>query len=268
MGPSPLGQVRPDLLEAYVAKSGDPELDVPEWLRSGSPFGAINPIKVNSVFPATAKNDFSQAPAYEDTPAGWSNYKSVESAPDIAEQLLDTMVKKGWAKKCSSLKLMAEDLGIDERIPLNKLGLVSKVRSDGATKHRLVWDLRRSGVNQELHQGQCIVLPRFKDLVNDVLEVAQLNPSNSIQFTVVDFSDAFHLMPVHKDEIKYQTVVFNEEIYAFKVLVFGSAVAPTLWGRMAALLARSGQAIVPSQTTRIELYVDDPIIVAGGPLKS
>ena len=94
-------------------------------------------------------------------------------------------------------------------------------------KHRLIWDLRRSQVNEELHQGQRI---RFRDLVQDTLEIAKGNADTEIHFTVADLSDAFHLIPVNDQEEKHQSVVFKGEVFAFRVLVFGSAVAPTLWG--------------------------------------
>ena len=265
-GPSSCSPVRPDLvLQAYVAQSGDPEQDVPNWIRGGAPFGAINPINCNQVFPAVSRDEIVKAPVYDHTPPGWSNYKSVEDAPDIALQILDSKVKKGWAQRYATVEQMAKAVNLSTaQVPLNKLGLITKQRADGSLKHRLIWDLRRSQVNEELHQGQRILLPRFRDMVGDVLEIAQYNSGQQILFTVADFSDAFHLIPVNEQEIKYQTVIFGNKLYAFKVLVFGSAVAPTLWGRLAALLARSAQALVPAQTTRIELYVDDPIIISGG----
>eukprot|EP00971_Amphidinium_carterae_P243457 4834600-Amphidinium_carterae.1 len=48
-------------------------------------------------------------------------------------------------------------------------------------------------------------------------------------------------------------------------MVFGSKAAPTLWGRAGAFLARSAQAIADGSCTRLELYVDDPVIVSAGP---
>jgi hypothetical protein len=48
-------------------------------------------------------------------------------------------------------------------------------------------------------------------------------------------------------------------------LVFGSASAPTVWGRFAAFAARSVAAICNTLGVRLELYVDDPLFVARGP---
>ena len=91
---------------------------------------------------------------------------------------------------------MCQDLGTGE-IPLNKLGLVSKERSDGTFKHRLIWDLKRSGVNDFVNQGQQIVLPRLSDVVSDGLELLALcEHGDEVELCIIDFQDAFHSIPV------------------------------------------------------------------------
>ena len=40
---------------------------------------------------------------------------------------------------------------------MNRLALISKTKPDGSWKHRLVWDLRRSGVNMAILQGERVV---------------------------------------------------------------------------------------------------------------
>ena len=128
--PSTLRRVRPDL---YVVRAGDPERDVTQWLRTGAPFGAINPIQTNSIFPRVPRSGGVHAPAYGDTLVSWSNYKSVEESSDVAAGILDTVVQKGWACQFYSVHQMAEQFGIPEAsIPLSKLGLISKVRTDGS----------------------------------------------------------------------------------------------------------------------------------------
>eukprot|EP00971_Amphidinium_carterae_P126934 2514937-Amphidinium_carterae.1 len=147
--------------------------------------------------------------------------------------------------------------------------MVRTVRTDGSRKHPLVWDLRRSGdcgVNDELDQVQRIILPRLRDVVDDSLQIANgVNVKRPPLLTVASVSDAFHLLPVNEKELLYQTVGYRGKLYVFRVLVFGSRVAPTLWGRTGAFLARSAQSLVPDGVTRVELYVDDPIILVAGP---
>eukprot|EP00971_Amphidinium_carterae_P274271 5443082-Amphidinium_carterae.1 len=71
------------------------------------------------------------------------------------------MVARGWAQVHDSVADAARHLSIaEDRMPMNKVGLITKVKADGSTKHRLVWDLRRSGVNSAAWQGQRIILPR------------------------------------------------------------------------------------------------------------
>ena len=53
-------------------------------------------------------------------------------------------------------------------------------------------------------------------------------------------------------------------MYEFKVLVFGSGSAPTVWGRYAAFLGRSVMAVVGPDRFRAEIYVDDPVFAATG----
>eukprot|EP00971_Amphidinium_carterae_P293540 5827841-Amphidinium_carterae.1 len=72
-------------------------------------------------------------------------------------------------------------------------------------------------------QPQWTILPRIGDATDDFVEVAVQTPSESGPILrVADVSDAFHLVPMHAAEIRYQTVCFRGNCYAFKVLVFGS----------------------------------------------
>eukprot|EP00971_Amphidinium_carterae_P193594 3841420-Amphidinium_carterae.1 len=146
--PSALTPLRADILAAYVKAAGDPETAVPEWLWRGAPFGAINFLDANGVFPEVAKNGNSEAPEHCMVPPGWTNYKSADEVPLVVKGLLKKMVDRGWAEEFSSFEELCRKHGGDSlSSPLSKLGLVSKQRGDGSWKHRLVWDLRRSGIN-------------------------------------------------------------------------------------------------------------------------
>eukprot|EP00971_Amphidinium_carterae_P011894 234229-Amphidinium_carterae.1 len=263
--PSQRTPLRADLVESYVRDSGDPEVDLATWLRDGTPFGAVNPITQNSIFPACEEQvGDHQSDTHMSLPPGWSNYESAEDCPSVVEELLNGMVARGWAEVYDSVEEMRRRHGSTVDIVINRLGLISKVKPDGRIKHRLVWDLRRSGVNSRLRQGQRVVLPRLRDLVDDFLHIARAQRGHRLHFTIADVADAFHLIPVMPEETFLQTTAFNGRIYRFLVLVFGSRVAPTLWGRTSAFLSRSAQSIVPCSTTRLETFVDDPVIVTSG----
>ena len=82
-------------------------------------------------------------------PTGWANYRSAEDEPELTCSLLDAMVDKQWADKFRTWPQVEEALGSEE-IVMNRLALISKLKPDGTWKHRLVWDLRRSGANMEI----------------------------------------------------------------------------------------------------------------------
>eukprot|EP00974_Lingulodinium_polyedra_P036470 3497964-Lingulodinium_polyedra.AAC.1 len=65
------------------------------------------------------------------------------------------MTDRGWARSHASFDDLAQAVG-SRAITLNKLGPVSKTKSDGTQKHRLIWDLLRSGVNALVRQGERI----------------------------------------------------------------------------------------------------------------
>ena len=57
---------------------------------------------------------------------------------------------------------------------------------------------------------------------------------------------------------------FQGKFYVFRVLVFGSGSAPTVWGRYAAWLGRSTCAVLNRFPFRMQMYVDDPVYSASG----
>ena len=90
-----------------------------------------------------------------------------------ATSLLEHMVGQDWADSYSQWDEVIRALG--EGVALNKLALLSKTKSDGSVKRRLVCDLRRSGVNLALKHGGRVVLPHLSDVVADLRELAATN---------------------------------------------------------------------------------------------
>ena len=161
---------------------------------------------------------------------------------------------------------MVDAVGSDQ-ITFSKLALISKQRSDLSWKHRIIWDLLRSGVNSRVHQGERIILPRVLDVAQDVLDLSKLlTPGEEIYFFGTDVTDAFHQIPLRRNEWRFTVAEFNGKYYIFTVLVFGSASAPTVWGRYATWLGRSTATIVDPYRLRIQIYVDDPIYTIRGTL--
>ena len=256
--------LRPEVFETYLELSGDPDTSLPGWLEDGAPLGIRCAIERAGIFPPVP--DRTVEPHYIDKlvhgPDGWTNYRSAESEPGLTAELLDAMVNRGWATKHHSWGSLASELGTEE-IVLNRLALITKEKPDGSLKHRLVWDLRRSGVNHAISQGERVVLPRLGDLVGDVLALAHGN-EGPVSLLGTDVSDAFHQVPLRREERQFTVAAVDGTFYVFTVLVFGSGSAPTVWGRYSAFLGRSTAAVACDDPLRLQIYVDDPIYAAAG----
>jgi hypothetical protein len=101
--------------------------------------------------------------------------------------------------------------------------------------------------------------------MRDVIELAGPGRSGSdIVLLGADISDAFHQVPLNPAERRFTLAAVGDHVYEFKVLVFGSGSAPTVWGRYAAFLGRSVMSVVGPDRFRAEVYVDDPVFVATG----
>ncbi len=196
----------PCVFRMWTNASGDPDTDLAGWLHTGAPLGIIHPVTSKGIFPAvdTVAPTIDAIASLASSPAGWENYRSSEEDPNTTSELLKTMVDKGWAQAHSSWESLTEALSSQE-VTLNKLALLSKVKPDGSTKHRLVWDLLRSDVNAVVQQGERVVLPRIMDFVNDAWELSQYSPGDTtLHLFGTDISDAFHQVPLHPSEWRLQ----------------------------------------------------------------
>ena len=258
--------LKPAFLRAFAALAGDPDRDLAGWVEGGAPLGIRTHIAPSGIFPALA----GEAPASEADiggisadPTGWENYRSAEDDLPTCAALLDHMVQSGWAVRCRTHEHLLRELGVSSA-PLNRLGLISKTRPDGTVKHRLIWDLRRSEVNSLVRQGERIVLPRLLDAVSDALDLSLVHGTAEVRFLGTDITDAFHLIPIAPEEYPFTCCAAGEHFYYFRVLVFGAASAPTVWGRFGAWLGRSTAAVTDPRFFRGEMYVDDPLYTLGG----
>ena len=63
-------------------------------------------------------------------------------------------------------------------------------------------------------------------------------------------------------ERRFHCAYIRGKVFAYRRLVFGSKASPTLWGRAAAWLGRSTAALL-SDASRLNIYVDDPLLATG-----
>ena len=190
------------VFSTYIELSGDPDDCLPDWLNDGAPLGINREVSRRGIFPPVPDQpvDSGYLSKLVLGPSGWINYRSAENEPELTLSLLDAMVDKQWADKFCTWPQVEKALGTEE-IVMNRLALISKLKPDGTLKHRLVWDLRRSGVNMAILQGERVVLPRLLDLVKDVRQIA--SESTPIFLMGTDVTEAFHQVPLHPSEQAY-----------------------------------------------------------------
>ena len=130
-----------------------------------------------------------------------------------------------WSTRDGPISSPPGRLGATE-IALPKFAFITKVKPDGTLKHRLIWDLLRSGVNSTVRQGERIILPRLPDLVQDALQLRLASPDATPLIFGTDVSDAFHNIPIRPDEWRFVCASVLDHFYVFTVVISGAASAP------------------------------------------
>lgn len=262
-----------EIIRAVLQVAADPDCEVLySWLSEGFPLGVKLPIINTGIFP---KTDQVSAAIKASQTIGWlkgdfdgdvRNYDSFYEAGSKAQDELDRVIELGWATRVQDWQAVVNEVGPGAVI--TPLACIIKVK-DGKEKIRLVVDMRRSGVNGRMQLLERIILPRISDLAKSAQELARAhNGQAGLEFLVADFSDAFYTMAVHPSE---RSNIIVKDAYGhyciFNVCCFGLASAPLLWGRLCSMLMRLSQSTMLSHESRIQCYVDDPIIVAAGNCK-
>ena len=261
------GPYRAQLLAEMVRQGEDPEVSVPEWMTHGYPLGIEVPLTVNEVFPATEEDTkavemsrtFPVLTSWEDVEAA-KNYKSFEEAGRPAEEELERIAQLGYAKQVKTWSEVTASVGAGAA--LTKLGCIQKVRPDGTLKTRLIVDMRRSGINGKMQIRQRVVLPRVTEVASSWRHLKSQFPEEEATLAVIDFKDAFYTCRLDQREMKYAVVQGQGGFYILRVVAFGLACGPLLWGRTAALMMRLAATMLPE--ARLQCFVDDPIFVLSG----
>ena len=97
-------------------------------------------------------------------------------------------------------------------------------------------------------------------------ECADLN-GVELWFLIADVTDAFWLVPLRKSGCRYVVIKFRGLFYVFLRTAQGSRGAPLSWSVIVSLLARVVQSLFCSkgtQTARLQVYVDDPLLALRG----
>eukprot|EP00971_Amphidinium_carterae_P334202 6469348-Amphidinium_carterae.1 len=257
-----------NVVAAFSALSRDPDSVLLDWLQVGCPVGVAQEIQVGNIFPITEKEPEIEEVEHKvsvHTPEG--NYKSVEEEPMLAGEEIDRLIEKGFAIWMPTWKSVLDKFG---SVLVSKLACIVKTREDGSLKVRNVLDLRRSGYNRCVKQRERVVLPRLGDLLTDIEDLGRMDAHSQMQdqglsILIADFADAFHSLGVHASEWPYLIAKHPVQGYvSYRTVLCGGAGCPLVWGRMAAWLGRTGQALFSDDRLRMQIYVDDPAAVIRG----
>ncbi|CAK0883204.1 unnamed protein product, partial [Prorocentrum cordatum] len=268
------------LWKSLLDAAGDPETEVPGWLRHGCPTGiGESEVRTCGIFPpvdhASAAIEKARQFAALRAAQEWrhdlhKNYASFYTdGGALAEQEVQRIEQRGY------IEIIRDWDEVRSRSPdatASKVALLVKTREDGSTKARIIIDLLRSGVNGGVALPERVVLPRLSDLtaaVLDLMEVdvrADWHPDEDwYELCTVDFEDAFHTLSLRAADRGKMVFKTAAGWAVFRRLCCGMASAPLVWGRVGAAACRLGQAMFQPHELRIQCFVDDPAICTRGP---
>jgi hypothetical protein len=240
------------LIAALTEHAGDPDVDIQDWLAGRTPLGITQPIPYRGVFPEAPDSEakleslqYFEVNKRKGTIV-CTNYSSFQENEDAAKLELERLIS---GKHVVLIGTWEKVLEMSPEAIATKLALITKERPDHTLKVRFVVDMLRSGVNGLVKVYERIVLPRGVDLIESVLDLWEGVDSNqtdaTVELLVADFVDAFLQLKILDEERPYVIVCDGKGSYFGYVKVpFGLGSAPLLWGRVAAWLTRSAQALL------------------------
>ena len=265
----------PELLSAWIERGNDPEQDVVDWVLEGTPLGMSMEIPTCGIFPPAIDGDRGDAEDWMDTDQqlqGGSvvNYKSVQDNADDASIELDRYRAQGYVKDLTEDQLKSEFPGGT----ISKMGLIVKPKEGGGVKRRFIVDLRRSTGNAKSKLPERLILPRPMDAVNSMKSIVERSygkaeEEKDLELVLVDISDAFMTLAVHRSEWKHCVApALQEGSYViFVAMLFGFKTAPLLWSRVAALISRLLQSTFDPSEAQHQNYLDDGLWCMRGTLQ-
>ena len=253
-----LTQLRPSFFEAWLKAAKDPDTHIVDWMCFGTPAGIAEQVPASGIFPPT--DSVAEAKRLRDLAVyteGFSNYVSIEESPH-GEGVLNDLVKSGFVKVFPDEQSAISYLEANPVVA--KMALISKEK-DGVLKHRLILDCRVSGSNERATRNERIVLPRIWDAIRDGLELMLYGePGHTLDFMVLDFRDAFYMLPLAHAEQRYFSAFYKGRFYVWQRVAQGSLNGPNTFGRLSAAVGRMTAGLLQDHEARLQLYVDDPLL--------
>lgn len=179
----------------------------------------------------------------------------------LANVKFDEFVRTGHVREFSSYAELVAYLEVETPV-LPKVHILTKTKP-GRTKHRLILDCRKAGLTRSPRRGERLILPRVADAVTDFMDLsgteAALALALLVMFGVLDSTDAYWMIPLHKKERRYFTTRIRQRYFVFLRTAQDSRGVPLTWSRFGALLARLLQGVIEVAAARPNLYVDDTL---------
>lgn len=111
-----------------------------------------------------------------------------------------------------------------------------------------------------------VFLPKIADAVRDALVFVESRlPTELIEFSILDFSSEFRIVPLHLDARTWLCGKVRGWHLVYNCTAQGSRNAPLSWYAMIASLNRLTQGLLePVRKARLRAYVDDPALSVCG----
>ena len=167
------------------------------------------------IFPLLTKIESDRAArGYPDPvpePIPFKNYSCYHQHEEKAGAEFWKEVRKGYVKTYATREELERDVG---KITPSRIAALVKETATG-TKTRLIHDMSRSGVNQQVAISERVVLPRALDVFASCLRLhaRQRTADERLHFMVLDFADAFKHLKVDPSEQKYLTGWVAEHVW-------------------------------------------------------
>ena len=223
----------PNLIERYAEISGDPETGLATWVREGAPTGVARPIMPGeNIIPEAGENSAEKLDVTRlyNRQDHHRNYASVEKNATHAQAELSRLVDEGYATRYPNRDAVRRRWG---EVAVGKLACIVKEKDDKTVKVRIIIVFLSSHINKAVKLRERVVLPRLKDAVLDLIDLIEQggldDDGRQLGLLAVDFKDAFHTLPVHRDELPFQIAKgVNGEYIGYNTVVFGGAGSPLI----------------------------------------
>ena len=138
-GATPFTTLRPDFIERFAHCSGDPEAHLAQWCREGCPLGIRQELSSCGIFPRVSEREAlaEEAECLQSDAQTFQNYASLDEHPEAAWEQVSRLEAEGFVQGFATIQQATAALNGESPV-LSKLALISKQRSDGSWKHRLI----------------------------------------------------------------------------------------------------------------------------------